>query len=683
MTNRLIHESSPYLLQHAQNPVDWYAWGEEAFKRAKAENKPIFLSVGYAACHWCHVMAHESFEDPDTAALMNDWFINIKVDREERPDVDSIYMDAVVALTGQGGWPMSVFLTPDMAPFYGGTYFPPTHRHNMPSFAEVLEQISTLWLEDPDRIQNIGYGLTNRLQPANSNQTDKSTWDEDSQKVALEVLFQRYDWKHGGWGGPPKFPQPGVIEALINIHQREGNTLARDLGLHALDSMASGGMYDQIGGGFHRYAVDTDWLVPHFEKMLYDNACLLPAYLHAWQISDRERYLQIVEQTYEFLIREMRSPEGAFYASLDADSEGLEGKYYVWDLEQIEIVLGEKGLVMLATQAFDLSTDGNFEGRNVLSFHQDYDKLGGQLKLEKEALAQQLNLVRERLLAAREERIRPATDDKVITGWNGLLLTALAQGAGGIGRADMLKTAQQLAEFLLDHMIVGGELMRTWRAGQTGTHAFLEDHASLALGLLALYGIDFQNRWYRAAIWLASQILEHFQDPAGGFFDTPLRQTALITRPKTIQDTPIPSGSSMATKLMLQLHALTGEDTYRISAVSALESMVNTTKQHPTAFAGWLDAFEYAHRSPLQLAIVGDPQSEGFQQLLRVASSRVIPDLVRAGGLPGDPESPALMEARTLIAGQATAYLCRGFSCDLPTSDPEQLVRQIEAVRSD
>jgi uncharacterized protein YyaL (SSP411 family) len=680
MPNQLIHESSPYLLQHAHNPVAWYPWGDEAFELARTQNKPIFLSIGYAACHWCHVMAHESFEDPDIANLMNSHFINIKVDREERPDVDSIYMEAVVSLTGQGGWPMSVFLTPDLAPFYGGTYFPPTRRYNMPSFPEILQQIGELWQQEPDRIATIGQELTKRLQPASPAPDADEKWDEAGQQAAMEKLLQRYDWKHGGWGGPPKFPQPAVIASLINASVRGDDALARDMAWHALDAMAAGGMYDQLGGGFHRYAVDASWRVPHFEKMLYDNACLLSLYLRAWKLSGRPRYLEIVNQTFDFLVREMRSPAGGFYASLDADSEGVEGKYYTWQAGEIEAALEDADFIKLASLAFDHKPGGNLDGAHVLAFPHSEQALAEMLGLEPVELARKLNEVRERLFALRSSRVRPATDDKVIASWNGLLLSALAECADATGRAAMLSTAQELAAFLLDHLVVEDELRRTWRAGKAGTQAFLEDHAALALGLLSLYGLDFQNRWLVAARRLGGQVLDRFLDPAGGFFDTPAGQANLIARPKSSQDSPSPSGGSMAASLMLQLYALTGEDTYREAADAALGPMVSPTRQHPTAFAGWLDAFEHARRGTLQLAIVGDPRREDFQRLLKVVSSSVVPDLVRAGGLPDDPDSPAILHGRTLLGGNATAYLCKGFTCDLPTSDPEKLSQQIAAA---
>ncbi len=680
MPNQLIHESSPYLLQHAQNPVAWFPWGEAAFNLARTENKPIFLSIGYAACHWCHVMAHESFEDPEIASLMNEHFINIKVDREERPDIDSIYMEAVVSLTGQGGWPMSVFLTPDLAPFYGGTYFPPKRRFNMPSFPEVLQQISELWRQEPDRIESISTELTMRLQAANAAPETNGAWGKDEQHAAMEALFKRYDWNHGGWGGPPKFPQPAVVAALINASIRGGNSLARDIAWHALDAMAAGGMYDQLGGGFHRYAVDATWRVPHFEKMLYDNACLLSTYVRAWKVSGRERYLEIVNQTFDFLLREMRSPDGGFFASLDADSEGVEGKFYTWADSEIEAALHDGQLIELARLAFDLKPGGNLDGSHVLAFPHSLQSLAEQLGTEPVELARRLDGVRERLFVLRSARIRPATDDKIITGWNGLLLAALAECADATGRADMLSAAQELAAFLLEHLMAAGELRRTWRAGVAGPHAFLEDHAALALGLLALYGVDFQTRWLVQARQLGEQILDRFLDPAGGFFDTPTGQTHLITRPKSTQDSPSPSGGSMATSLMLQLYALTGEDVFRDAADAALGTMAGPTRQHPTAFAGWLDAFEHARNGTLQLAIVGDPSQEDFQRLRKVASSSVVPDLVRAGGIPDDPQSPAILHGRALLAGNATAYLCKGFTCDLPTSDPEQLSRQIEAA---
>ena len=672
MANRLQHETSPYLLQHANNPVDWYPWGDEALKAAVDQEKPIFLSVGYAACHWCHVMEHESFEDPEIAALMNEFFINIKVDREERPDVDSIYMDAVVSLTGQGGWPMSIFLTPDAKPFYGGTYFPPNRRYNLPSFREVLTSIHGLWVKDRNRIVSIGDELSERItQPSISPSADQPL-DLARQEEAKQMVFQTYDWTNGGWGSAPKFPQASTIEFMLQQHHRTGDKLALDIATHALDHMWMGGIYDHIGGGFHRYAVDASWLVPHFEKMLYDNAQLMRVYLHAWQISGVKRYAEVVGDIYEFLIREMRHEEGGFFASLDADTEGIEGKYYVWDAQEIESVLKDTDAFGIVKTYYGVTSQGNFEGKNVLhlpTLPQDFIK---EQAHEADHIGDIIQRSRRKLLAIRDTRVRPATDDKVITEWNGLLLIALAECARSLGRADMLQSAQDLGDFLLSHAIQDGELKRTWRDGQVRYDAFLADHAALGEGLLALYQADFDERWYLAAIQEAEVILSNYWDDEGAFYDTGSHQEKLITRPKTLQDTPKPSGNSLAVSLLLKLSSYSGESRFFDPAMQALEKMQSVSVKHPTAFSGWLSAIQFALGPQLQLAIMGSAENENFGSLLDIANQRYIPNMVIASSSRST-DQPPLLSGREIQAGVSTAYLCEGFTCRLPTTSPEKL----------
>ncbi len=677
MTNRLQNEISPYLLQHAENPVDWYPWGAQALYTAQEQDKPVFLSVGYAACHWCHVMAHESFEDPETAAIMNEHFINIKVDREERPDIDAIYMDAVVVLTGQGGWPMSVFLTPDGKPFYGGTYFPPTRRYNMPSFQEVLLHIANRWRENREDLISASSKLADHItSPSPLPQTQEL--DPNVLDQAAEGLFRTYDWSNGGWGAAPKFPQAAAVEFLLLHSHFRGDKLALDIATHALDHMAHGGMYDLIGGGFHRYAVDAQWLVPHFEKMLYDNALLARAYLHAWQVTQNHMYRAVFEETISFMLREMRHPDGGFYSSLDADSEGEEGKYYLWTGADVRRAISDPDLIELAISAYGISERGNFEGKNIPYRTMDPHQIGQEHPTTVDEIRGNLLRARKAMLAYREHRTRPATDDKVLTAWNGMTLITLAEAARATGDATYLEAAQSLARFLLGNMFVEGSLQRSWRNGHARFHAYLEDHAALGLGLLTLYQTDFNPRWHLAAQERAEEILKHFPDPIGGFFDTRNDHETLISRPKSIQDTPTPSGNSLTVALLLQLAALTGEARYLEPAENALRAIQNLAPRYPSAFAAWLTDLAFVTGPQLQLALVGDPQDPDFNHLYQVVAQRYLPGIVVAGSSPGPPGAPALLNGREMIGGKATAYLCSGFTCKLPTTSPSRLQAQIE-----
>jgi uncharacterized protein YyaL (SSP411 family) len=678
MGNRLKKESSPYLLQHADNPVDWYPWGEEAFQVAKDQDKPIFLSVGYAACHWCHVMAHESFEDEATAAIMNEEFINIKVDREERPDVDAIYMDAVVAMTGQGGWPMSVFITPEAVPFYGGTYFPPQRRHNLPSFPELLAQIANQWKHNRQNLLETGARLKEHLSASPSLIPTSEILDPSVLVRGAEVLFKTYDWTNGGWGGAPKFPQASAIIFLLQKYSRDGDRLALDMAVDALKHMAQGGIYDHLAGGFHRYTVDEQWLIPHFEKMLYDNALLAQAYLYAWQITGEELFRSVVEETLDFLIRDMRHPDGGFYSALDADSEGQEGKYYAWSWEEFQEAIPSKQDFKLAAETYGVSERGNFEGKNVLHRPIAESELIDRFELSADQLHSRLESIRSALLARREERIAPLMDDKVLTAWNGFVLLSLAETARAMDREKYLSAAQSLAGFLLDHLVSEGTLKRSWREGRVGHGAFLEDYAALGLGLLALYQADFNPRWYAAAIDLTQKILAHFSDPQGGFFDTPDDQEKLISRPKSLQDAPTPSGNSLAISLLLLVGALTGESRFTDPTEAALRAMQYEALRYPTAFAGWLANLDFALGPQLQLALIGQPQDALFKEFVEVVRHRYLPRMVIAGAEEGEVHLPTLLEGRTAIDQAPTAYLCRGFACELPTNSAEVLKEQID-----
>ena len=680
MANRLSEETSPYLLQHADNPVDWYPWGDEAFDRAGEEDRPIFLSIGYAACHWCHVMAHESFEDPQTADLMNDHFVNIKVDREERPDVDTIYMDAVVALNGQGGWPLSVFLTPEGKPFYGGTYFPPQRRFNMPSFREVLESVHQEWSNNRDRVEQISAQLTERVQAKPAFASERQELEIAALDAAAEQLFEAYDWKHGGWGGAPKFPQAGTIEFLLQRYHRKKDRLALDMAKHVLQSMANGGIFDQVGGGFHRYAVDEKWLVPHFEKMLYDNAVLLPVYLHAWQLTGDREFLDVVNKTLDYLLREKKKKKGGFYASLDADSEGEEGIFYIWTPEQLRDALEDEEDYELASQVYSVLQGPNFEGSNILFLRSSLDELAEELDLAPDELRLRMAKIDAQLLETRQQRPRPATDDKIITAWNGLLLIALAEAARTLGNETYLQTASELAGFMISNLKTDSGWMRTWRNGKSKHNATLRDLAATGLGLLALYETDFDNQWFQEALQISESILEHYQDPDGGFYDTRVDQTDLITRPKSVQDTPFPSGNSLALQLLLQMYNFTGDGRYADPVDRALRGMQSAASRYPTAFAGWLIALDSAIGPRHQLALISNSDDGRRTEFLDLVNTRYLPFLTRAAGLPSDPNGPDLLQGRSKIGEHATAYLCQGFVCNAPTDSVEEFADQLDSA---
>ncbi|MGD8850450.1 MAG: thioredoxin domain-containing protein [Anaerolineales bacterium] len=682
MSNKLRQETSPYLLQHADNPVDWFPWGEEAFERAKNADKPIFLSIGYAACHWCHVMAHESFEDPETAAIMNDHFVNIKVDREERPDVDSIYMDAVVALNGQGGWPLSAFLTPEGKPFFGGTYFPAQRRFNMPSFQEVLDSIHQEWTNNRERVEKISEQLSQHVQAKPAIKPKGEEFEIAALDAAAEQLFENYDWQNGGWGIAPKFPSATTIEFLLQRYHRKKDRLALDMAKHVLRSMAQGGLFDQIGGGFHRYSVDEKWLVPHFEKMLYDNAVLLPAYLHAWQLTGEKDFLEVVEKTTKFLFREMQDPEGGFYASLDADSEGEEGTFYIWSESEIRSILPDEKELEIVMEVYGLREGPNFEGANILfkpaSFEESAEKLG----ISPEQLRSNLDNIDTKLLAHRAKRSRPATDEKIITAWNGLLLSALAEIARVLKSEEHLAAAQTLAHFMASRLKTKSGWKRTWRNNVAKHRATLRDLSATALGYLALYETDFNPLWFHETEAITAEILKHYQDPDGGFFDSHEDQHDLIARPKSIQDTPLPSGNSLTVQLLLRLYSFTGNDQYAAPAERAVRGMQSIASQHPTAFAGWLSSLQYAISPRLQVALIGNPEDAQFTPFEQALDDRYLPFLIRAAGTPDSEPSPPILLDRPQIDEKVTAYLCQGFICHKPTNSVESFLEQLDEALS-
>lgn len=682
MPNHLINETSPYLLQHVHNPVDWHPWGEEALSKARVEDKPIFLSIGYAACHWCHVMAHESFEDPETAALMNANFVNIKVDREERPDIDSIYMQATIAMTGSGGWPMSVFLTPDLKPFYAGTYFPPVRRYNLPSFKDILNGLANAWKNDRDEVENTARKVGDHIRSRVKSE-DKKVLDADHLHAIAEAVQSSYDWGYGGWGDAPKFPQAMMIDFLLHHSLTTKTEDYIKLIKHCLSAMARGGMYDVVGGGFARYSTDNYWRTPHFEKMTYDNALLTRAYLHAWQVTKEPLYKRIVEETLNFISREMTHEQGGFYSSLDADSEGEEGRFYVWTLDEIRAVLQNDSEFFEA--AYGITPQGNWEGRTVLQRALDDASLAARFKLDLETVSSKLAESHAKLLSARASRLRPATDDKILTAWNGLMLASIAEAARVLAdensKANIyLNLATRNAEFLLSHLRPDGKLRRAWRNGKTTQEVFLEDYAALILGLLELYQTDFNVKWFAAAKKLADEMIERFGDTEGGFFDTPFDGETLLFRPKEIQDNATPSGNAMACEALIKLAEFTGDGKYRDLAEKSLSLITGYVLRHPLGFARWLSAAENAAGSMKQVAVLGEAGEKNFERMIQVIRSEYRPDIiVAASSHPVDAHAPALLKDRPLVNGKATAYVCEGFVCKQPVTEADELVEQLNS----
>ncbi|HEY1286048.1 MAG TPA: thioredoxin domain-containing protein [Solirubrobacterales bacterium] len=655
MANRLAAETSPYLLQHRDNPVDWYPWGEEALASARELDRPILLSVGYSACHWCHVMERESFEDPETAAFMNEHFVNIKVDREERPDVDALYMEAVQAISGQGGWPMTVFCDPEGVPFYGGTYFPPDEGRGMPSFRMVMEAVVDAFLNRRDELRERAPGTRARLGAIGAIEPSADGVGAPLLESSVETLREAADMERGGFGGAPKFPPASVLELL----------LARgisDVVERTLDAMLAGGIYDQLAGGFARYSVDAAWLVPHFEKMLYDNALLARAYLHGWQVLGHDRYRRVCEETLEWMLSEMRGPEGGFYSALDADSEGEEGRFYVWTPEEMREALGADA--QPAIEFYGVSDAGNFEGRNVLHL------AGGAAAERPEGFEE----TRRRLLEARARRPRPGLDDKRLTAWNGLALAALAEAGAVLERDDFLDAARACAEFLLRELRDDeGRLLRSYRDGRGRLNAYLEDHALLLEALLSLYEASFEPRWFLGARELADSMVARFGDPErGGFFSTSDDHEALIARRKEVGDHPIPSGNSAAALGLLRLAALTGEASYEEQAIGVLRLFGKAAPRQPDAFAHLLRALDFQLAPTREVALVGDDLSE----LAQVVRREHRPHLVLAGGAEGS-AIPELLKDRPAVDGLATAYVCERFACRQPVTQPSALAALI------
>lgn len=686
-TNRLARETSPYLLQHAHNPVDWYPWGPEALEAARARNRPILLSVGYSACHWCHVMERESFENEEIAQIMNRHFINIKVDREERPDLDAIYMSAVQLLTGQGGWPMTVFLTPEGKPFYGGTYFPPDDRYGHAGFRRVLAAIADAWENRRIELQQQGEQILAHLQQGSdfTRTLSDSLLTPEILDRAFQALAASFDGHNGGFGGAPKFPQPANLDFLLRYHAHSGRQEPREMAEKTLQRMAVGGIYDQLGGGFHRYSTDAHWLVPHFEKMLYDNAQLVQIYVRAYQITGKSFYRGVAEETLEYVLREMTGPEGRFYSAQDADSEGVEGKFFVWSLEEVRQVLGEQDAALFAS-FFDITPQGNWEGHNILHVVKDASEVAAAAGMPLAEAGARLDSARARLFQAREKRIKPGLDDKSLTAWNGLMLAAFAEAGAVLERDDFVRAAIRNAEWVLEKMTFRDpdgrmRLYRTHREGESRLNGYLEDYSFYAEGLLRLYEATFDRRWLQAARSLADAMRACFQDEReGGFFATSSDHEVLIQRLKDWDDNATPSGNSVALETLARLAVFTGEDSYRQSVARVLRKLGPILERHPYGFARLLGVLDFYLATPLEVAVLGRADDPATRELLRAVFLRYLPNRVVVGAS-GPEEAPAeipLLADRPLREGRPTAYVCRNSVCQAPVNDPQSLTAQLD-----
>ena len=678
-TNELIHETSPYLLQHAHNPVNWYPWGEAALTKARSENKPILLSIGYSACHWCHVMEHESFEDENIARLMNENFVNIKVDREERPDLDQIYMTAVQMITGQGGWPMTMFLTPEGVPFYGGTYFPPVDRYNMPGFPRILLSVAEAYRSQPEQVANTVTSMLGELRRIGIAEESRELLTPEILDSSYRRIAKNYDRVHGGFGNAPKFPPAMTLEFFLHTHFRTRTAEPLDIVQHTARKMAEGGMYDQLGGGFHRYSVDARWLVPHFEKMLYDNALLTRLYLHIFQLTKDDFARRIAEETLDYVVREMTDARGGFYSSQDADSEGEEGKFFVWTRAELVAILGEKNAAIVCDY-YDVTEGGNFEGKNILHVIATVEEVAAKHSISVEDTREILEQSRQQLFDVRERRVKPGRDEKVLTAWNGLMLTSFAEASAILNRADYAEVARANARFLLTDLQREGLLLRTWKDGEAKLNGYLEDYASLIDGLISLYEATGELEWIENAIALASKMIAEFwDDEVGGFFFTGKNHEQLIVRSKEWLDNATPSGNSLAAVTLLKLNAFTANEDYLRRAVTILRLMADQVRRYPSAFGLTLQALDFYLSSALEVAIVGREDDASFGELQAVLNNTYLPNRVIAP-CRSDWERSAtvlpLLEGRTAV-GKATAYVCRSHTCQSPVSSPDDLRQQL------
>jgi uncharacterized protein YyaL (SSP411 family) len=667
VANRLANESSPYLLQHAHNPVDWYPWGKEAIQKARFDDRPILLSIGYSACHWCHVMERESFENEETAKLMNELFVCIKVDREERPDLDSIYMQAVQALTGHGGWPMTMFLTPDLEPFWGGTYFPPDDRPGMPSFRRVLTAVGDAYLTRSEDVEKAAAAMREMYRTALGARGSAAGMTRETLDRARKGLIAAYDKELGGFGGAPKFPHAMAMEFLLQQWARTGDAAALDAAQGTFIRMARGGIYDHIGGGFARYSVDERWLVPHFEKMLYDNALLLRFGVHLWQATKNDEVRRVCEEVLVWLRTEMTSPSGGFYSTLDADSEGEEGKFYLWDVAELRSLLSDDAEA--AIDFWGATEEGNFEDRNIL--HVNHDR----------APDARIARARQVLYAARAKRVWPARDEKVLASWNGLMLRAVAEAARAFDSAEWRKLALANGEFLFKEMVRDGRALRSHKDGTSRITGFLEDHAAVALGALSLYELTFDRIWLDRARQLAGSVETWFWDEAtGAFYDTATDAEELITRPMDVTDNATPAGASLAVDLFLRLGDLMGDAAMTRRATAQLARIAEPMARHPLAFGHALTAADMVVNGSVEVAIAGKPTAADFRALSGELATRFVPSVVLAGGEAAAQDGVALMKDRATLGGQATVYVCKNYTCDLPATERGALALQLEKV---
>jgi uncharacterized protein YyaL (SSP411 family) len=679
VSNKLTTETSPYLRQHADNPVDWYPWGPEALERSRRENKPILLSIGYAACHWCHVMAHESFENEETARVMNERFVNIKVDREERPDLDGIYMQAVQAMTGHGGWPMTVFLTPDGEPFYGGTYFPPDDRHGLPSFRRVLISVAAAYASRKDQVERTTAAMRELFETATAPPRGTGTVTRETLDRAYQAIAQRIDRHHGGLEGAPKFPPTMVFDFMLRYWRRTGTTWALDQVLHGFRRMARGGIYDQIGGGFARYAVDAVWLVPHFEKMLYDNALLVRLGAHLWQATGDAEVWRVTEETIEWLRREMTSPEGGFYSSLDADSEGHEGRFYVWTASELDALLGDDA--ELVKSYYGVTPSGNFEGKSILFVPFEPAQVAARANVSEGVLDDTVARAKRTLCEARSLRVGPGRDEKILASWNGLMLRGVAEAARVFGRDEWCELALRNGEFLFTAMVRDGRVMRSYKDGRARLPGYLEDHAALALGALALYELTFDRVWLDRAQVLCRSTIEWFWDDATGmFYDTAHDHEKLVTRPRDLTDNATPAGTSLAVDLMARMAELTGDVDLQRRLSGVLEALAEPIARYPTAFGHLLGAADMVVHGAVAVALVGRRADARFAELERAVAGAYVPSLVLAGGDGASGPTVALLAGREAVGGRPTAYVCRHFTCELPVTGSAELEERLESA---
>ncbi len=680
MPNRLASETSPYLLQHAHNPVDWHPWGEEALERARREDRPILLSIGYSSCHWCHVMERESFEDPAVADLMNRLFVCVKVDREERPDLDQVYMRAVQAMTGSGGWPLTVFLTSQAIPFYGGTYFPPTPRHGLPSFRQVLDAASDAFRDRRADVEKGSREIVDVLHRGQAAEADEGSRDPGTELLdqAVQVLARQHDPVHGGFGRAPKFPQPVTLEVLLRQHARTGDARALEMALTTLRRMAGGGIRDHLGGGFHRYSVDERWLVPHFEKMLYDNALLAQVYLDAWRLTGEGDLREVAEDTLDYLLADLRSPHGGFFSARDADSEGEEGRFYVWTPAEVEAVLGASDAALFQ-RAYDVTPEGNFEGRNILWIPHGLDAAAHGPGVDPTEARVRIAAARTRLREARSHRPPPFRDEKVLSGWSGLALRALAEAGGALGCDDYLGAARSGAGFLLREMRRDGALLHAWKDGTAKIGAFLEDYGAVGNAFLSLHEAVLEPRWLEEARWCCERILEGFWDETAGLFhDTEHGAESLFLRPRDPMDNATPSGNSLAAELLARAGHLFSEARYTEVARRAVAREAEIMARYPTAFGRLLGVLDRLEASPVEVVVVGPRDDAGTRALVAAALAPFHRNRTVAGREEGTATAGVpLLEGKVQRHGSATAYVCRGYACRAPVNDPAALAEEL------